>query len=150
MKIVISLLFNLFLFKCIFSQSIQTNEVSVAFKTNFTDCTMFSSICKLSIFLRKSININELELESENQRIFKIKSINECPKYSKFDSDAFESADLSCLNFNSDTKDFNVFIIELEVRIIGKAFLEARVKEEKVVHQMIIKTAIRLVDRYTF
>ena len=149
MNFLLKTLINLILLKCVYLQSIKTNESSMFFKTNLTECTMFSGACKLSFYARKLITIDKIEFESENKNTFTIQSLSLCPSEIKLDLEALENADLSCLNTKSETKDFNIYVIEINPGVIGKAFLSAKYKEmeHQIEHQIVIKNAIRLVDR---
>lgn len=146
MNYIFQIIIDLMLLKCIHLQTIEISD-TMFFKTNSTECTMFSGVCKLSFFAKKSIKIGEIDFESEDKNIFSIKSLIACPSETKLDMEALETADLSCLNTKSETKDFNIYVLEINAGVIGKSFLTAKYKESQQEHQIIIKNAVRLVDR---
>ena len=150
-----SIFLYLLLLKTIYLQASESNAnepASLIFKTNATKCTMFSTTCRTSLYLLKTVSISEIVFASNNTNIFDVKNASLCPSTLYFEAEdvaKFQNGEMTCLNLKSEIKEqYNIYELELSTGIIGKSFLSASYKDEQIVHQISILTTTRLVDKY--
>jgi hypothetical protein len=109
---------------------------------------MYSIFCRVSVFVRKELNIDDLTIKSSDEHKFSYKSIEPCPSQPEIDNTT--KLDLGCILKNNLTKEiidnYNIFSIKLDANIIGKAKLEISVKEQKYEQNVIIMQPMRLID----
>ena len=124
------------------------NNNDVVYNTNSTRCNMYSIFCRVSVFVRKELNIEDLTIKSSDEHKFSYKSIELCP--SQPETTNTTKLDLGCMLKNNLTKEiidnYNMYSIKLDANIIGKAKLEISVKEQKYEQNVIIVQPMRLID----
>ena len=150
LKYVWCFIFNLIFVKSVFLQEIN-EQAGIIFKVNSTKCTMYAKACRVSFYLEKSINIDELTFKSENEVIFDVISVKQCSNDLFFDIEDlgnFKIEDLSCFNLKNETKaNYNIYEIELKLGNIGRVFLCTTYKTIQIEHHISVQTAIRPIDK---
>ena len=119
------------------SQNANAATLKITFKKNLTQCFVSSENCIVPIRASKDVDINGLSFETENEKIFQIRSITKLEN---------TSAVNEILTHDKSTED-NIFEIHLKSGIIGKAYFKIKFKEIQVRHQIIVQTRIRLIDK---
>ena len=145
-------IFILLLIKVV-SAEISNNSVNnnqVIYNTNLTRCNMYSIFCRVSILVKKELNVEDLTIKSNDEHKFSYKSIELCPF--QLETTNTTKLDLGCMLKNNLTKEiidnYNIYSIKLDANIIGKAKLEISVKDnkQKYEQEVLIMQPMRLID----
>ena len=143
-------IFNMILVKRVDSINLKNDLPDIVFKTNATECIMFTDSCHIEFFLNKSINISHLTFESSNQNFVSIKSIVKT-SINKTKVVYMDFKEINHFNKSIDQMDsiYDFYEIKIKTGIIGKEFLVifSKFGEIKLKHQIIIQTKIRTVDK---
>jgi hypothetical protein len=111
---------------------------------------MYSIFCRVSILVKKELNVQDLTIKSSDEHKFSYKSIEPCP--SQLETTNTTKLDLGCILKNNLTKEiadnYNIYNIKFDANIIGKAKLEISVKDnkEKYEQDVLIMQPMRLID----